>query len=50
MAIKGDVHTIDRVNGRTNVVTEEGMNTITYPLDESLIEFGTAIEDKDFLR
>lgn len=29
---------------------QSGMDTISYALDEGLIEFGTAIDDGDFLR
>ncbi|DBA03525.1 TPA: hypothetical protein N0F65_011426 [Lagenidium giganteum] len=43
--IKGDVEQIERANGRTEVIVDEGMNTASYQLDESLIAFGTAIDD-----
>ena len=49
-AIKGDVEEIERVEGRTEVVVDEGMSQAVYPLDESLIDFGTAIDDQDYLR
>ena len=29
---------------------QEGVNTVTYTLDEGLIEFGTAVDDGDFNR
>jgi intraflagellar transport protein 172 len=32
------------------VIVEEGMNSVSYTLDESLIEFGSALEDHDFDR
>ncbi|KDO34175.1 hypothetical protein SPRG_01418 [Saprolegnia parasitica CBS 223.65] len=48
--IKGDVEQIERANGRTEVIVDEGMNTASYQLDESLINFGTAIDDKQLLR
>eukprot|EP00854_Cymbomonas_tetramitiformis_P006568 gene6568-7868_t len=46
--IKGEVEDIERSKGRTEVVVDEGINTVSYALDESLIEFGTAVEDKDY--
>ena len=32
------------------VVVNEGVTTISYTLDEGLIEFGTAIDDGDYSR
>lgn len=29
---------------------DEGINSVTYALDESLIDFGSAVEDRDFER
>lgn len=29
---------------------DEGVNTVSYTLDEGLIEFGTAIDDYDYER
>ena len=49
-AIKGDIEDIERVEGRTEVIVDEGMSQAVYPLDESLIDFGTAIDDQDYLR
>lgn len=49
-AIKGDVEEIERSDGKTEVIVDEGMTQAVYPLDESLIEFGTAVDDKDFPR
>lgn len=48
--IKGEIEDIERVGGKTEVVVDEGVNTVSYTLDEGLIEFGTALEDKDFDR
>lgn len=45
--IKGDVDSIERSNGKTEVIVTEGNNTTSYSLDEALIEFGFAIEAKD---
>jgi intraflagellar transport protein 172 len=48
--IKGDVEQIERANGRTEVIVDEGMNTASYQLDESLIAFGTAIDDMQLIK
>ena len=48
--IKGDVEDIERAGGRTEVIVDEGINTVSYRLDETLIEFGMRIENKDFER
>lgn len=48
--IKGEIEDIERVNGKTEVVVDEGVNTVSYTLDEGLIEFGAALDDKDFDR
>mmetsp|Transcript_15284 Transcript_15284/g.25210 ORF Transcript_15284/g.25210 Transcript_15284/m.25210 type:complete len:1767 (+) Transcript_15284:218-5518(+) len=48
--IKGDVEDIERSKGRTEVVVDEGINTVSYALDESLIEFGSALEKKNYER
>lgn len=47
---QGEVVDLDRHNGRTEVLVQSGVETISYTLDEGLIEFGTAIEDGDYLR
>lgn len=47
--IKGDIEEIERLDGRTEVIVDEGMEQAVYPLDGALIEFGTAIDDHDFL-
>jgi intraflagellar transport protein 172 len=46
-AIKGDVEEIERTDGRTEVIVDEGMSQAVYPLDESLINFGSAIDDEN---
>lgn len=48
--IKGDVIDIVREDGRTSVIVEEHGTKVPYPLDEGLIEFGTALHDNDFGR
>ncbi|KAJ3338041.1 hypothetical protein HDU93_010039 [Gonapodya sp. JEL0774] len=48
--IKGEIEDIERANGKTIVIADEGVNTVEYTLDEGLIEFGTAVDDKDFER
>ena len=48
--IKGEIEDIERVGGKTEVVVDEGVNTVSYTLDEGLIEFGTALDDKNYDR
>ncbi|XP_033977130.1 intraflagellar transport protein 172 homolog [Trematomus bernacchii] len=48
--IKGDIVDLERVDGKTDVIVTEGVSTVTYTLDEGLIEFGTAIDDGDYDR
>ncbi|CAD7702008.1 unnamed protein product [Ostreobium quekettii] len=48
--IQGEVEDIERANNRTEVIVDEGINTISYALDEALIDFGSALEDCDFQR
>lgn len=48
--IKGDVEDIERTDGHTEVVVDEGTGQVSYMLDEGLIEFGTAVEDGDYVR
>ncbi|XP_064457098.1 intraflagellar transport protein 172 homolog [Ornithodoros turicata] len=48
--IKGDIFDVERLNDKTEVVVNEGLTTVGYPLNEGLIEFGTAITDGDFSR
>jgi len=45
--IKGDVEEIERSVGKTEVIVNDGNNTVAYALDEPLIEFGFAIESND---
>lgn len=49
-SIKGDVEDIERSEGRTEVIVDEGMSQAVYPLDEALINFGTAIDDRNYER
>eukprot|EP00357_Protocruzia_adherens_P015873 CAMPEP_0115035232 /NCGR_PEP_ID=MMETSP0216-20121206/41287_1 /TAXON_ID=223996 /ORGANISM="Protocruzia adherens, Strain Boccale" /LENGTH=1713 /DNA_ID=CAMNT_0002414595 /DNA_START=1 /DNA_END=5142 /DNA_ORIENTATION=+ len=46
-SIKGDVEEIERTEGKTDVIVDDGMNTISYTLDEALINFGFALESGD---
>ena len=46
--IKGEIEDIERSEGRTEVIVDEGMNTVSYALDEALIGFGYAIQRKDY--
>ncbi|KAJ8009128.1 hypothetical protein DPEC_G00085660 [Dallia pectoralis] len=48
--LRGDIMDLERSNGKTEVIVTEGVNTVSYTLDEGLIEFGTAIDDEDFFR
>ncbi|KAE8286539.1 Intraflagellar transport protein 172-like protein [Larimichthys crocea] len=48
--IKGDILDLERADGKTVVIVTEGVNTVTYTLDEGLIEFGTAVDDEDYDR
>ncbi|XP_024146740.1 intraflagellar transport protein 172 homolog [Oryzias melastigma] len=48
--IKGDIVDLERAEGKTNVLVKEGANTVAYTLDEGLVEFGTAIDDGDYVR
>ncbi|KAK3767076.1 hypothetical protein RRG08_017951 [Elysia crispata] len=50
VAIKGDIVDLERKDGKTDVMVNEGVSTIAYTLDEGLIEFGTAIDDGDYGR
>jgi len=45
--IRGDVEEIERVAGRTEVIVDEGISAASYLLDEALIQFGSAIDDRD---
>ena len=46
--IKGDIEDIERAEGKTEVIVDEGMNTASYVLDEGMIGFGTAVEDRHY--
>ncbi|XP_024531630.1 intraflagellar transport protein 172 [Selaginella moellendorffii] len=48
--MKGEVTGIERGQERTEVIVSEGINTVTYVLDEALIEFGVALECLDYGR
>jgi len=48
--VQGDIVEIERHDGKTDVLVNEGVTTVAYTLDEGLIEFGTATEDGDFAR
>lgn len=48
--IKGDIVDLERSEGKTSVIVTEGVNTVSYALDEGLIEFGTAIDDGNYDR
>ena len=41
---------LERSDGKTEVLVNEGVTTISYTLDEGLIEFRTAVDDGDFVR
>jgi len=47
---QGDIVEIERHDGKTDVLVNEGVTTVAYTLDEGLIEFGTAVDDGDFAR
>ena len=41
---------LERQDGKTEVIVQSGVDTISYTLDEGLVEFGTAIGDEDYIR
>lgn len=41
---------LERAEGKTDVIVAEGVHTVSYSLDEGLIEFGTAVDDGDYDR
>ena len=47
---QGDVVDLERSNGKTEVLVHSGVETVGYCLDETMIEFGTAVDDGDHLR
>uniref|UniRef100_F6S4V7 Intraflagellar transport protein 172 homolog n=1 Tax=Ornithorhynchus anatinus TaxID=9258 RepID=F6S4V7_ORNAN len=48
--LKGDIVALERGEGKTEVLVAEGVTTVSYTLDEGLIEFGTAIDDRNYTR
>ena len=48
--MKGEIVDLERNEGKTEVIVNEGVTSISYTLDEGLIEFGTAIDDGDLER
>ncbi|CAI2386632.1 unnamed protein product [Moneuplotes crassus] len=44
--IKGDVESIERSDGKTEVIVDDGSNTYSYALEETLIAFSAALEYK----
>jgi intraflagellar transport protein 172 len=44
--VKGDVESIQRTEGKTEVIVDTGTSTYSYELQETLIEFGAALEYK----
>ena len=48
--LQGDITDLEKIEGKTNVIVQEGVQSINYTLDEGLIEFGTAMEDGDYHR
>ena len=49
-SIKGDVETIERSEGKTEVIVTDNGTPAAYALDEPLIEFGFAIESRDLIK
>jgi len=43
----GELMDIERNNNRTEVIVDEGINTVSYALDEQLIEALTLIQVRD---
>mmetsp|Transcript_2625 Transcript_2625/g.6756 ORF Transcript_2625/g.6756 Transcript_2625/m.6756 type:complete len:1758 (-) Transcript_2625:76-5349(-) len=48
--IKGDIEDIERSNGRTCVIVDEGVNMVEYELDEALISFGSCLERSQYAK
>ncbi|CAN0066887.1 unnamed protein product, partial [Hapterophycus canaliculatus] len=46
--IKGEVYEIERLNGCTEVIVNEGYRESSYVLDEALIRFGGALDDGEY--
>ena len=45
--IKGEIEGIERVSGKTEVIVDEEGSMVTYSLSEDLINFTTALQDKN---
>ena len=45
--IKGDVESIERNASKTEVIVNEANNQVAYTLDEPMIEFGFAVENRE---
>jgi intraflagellar transport protein 172 len=45
--IKGDVEYIERTANKTEVIVNEVNNQVAYTLDEPMIEFGFAVENRE---
>ncbi len=41
---------LQRHGGKTKVMVQSGVDSVSYSLDEGLIEFGTAVDDGDYQR
>lgn len=50
LCTQGDIVDLERADGKTDVLVNEGVTTVSYTLDEGLIEFGTANDDGDYAR
>uniref|UniRef100_A0A915BZY3 Intraflagellar transport protein osm-1 n=1 Tax=Parascaris univalens TaxID=6257 RepID=A0A915BZY3_PARUN len=48
--IKGDIETVLRDEERTEVIVEEANAKVAYELDQTLIEFATALDNQEFGR
>ncbi|VDO51733.1 unnamed protein product, partial [Onchocerca flexuosa] len=48
--IKGEIETVLRDESRTEVIVEEASEKVAYELDQTLIEFASAIDRLDFGR
>eukprot|EP00796_Vickermania_ingenoplastis_P010031 gene10031-7008_t len=48
--LKGEVESVERSTGKTEVIVDEGVNTVAYLLDEPLIELGVAMEEEAYDR
>lgn len=48
--VRGEVYDVVRGEGKTQALAHDGHATLSYELDEGLVEFGTAIHDSDYGR